>query len=431
MLPFLVLNLAALLGQAPSRAADLRPGEEPPTPARTADPGTRRKLTVADVVAIAERHNPRLQAAASASQGAQAGVVTARSYINPEVTLGGFGGQRALQNSSVPGMLTGFIVTQRLDLPHVRHARIKAAGLGVESAQYQAEETRREVFAGVKQAFYQVRRRMGEVELADGNVKLLEDLQRRIRVQVSVGEAARLELIRADAELATARVQLESSRLRLSAAWAALDAAAGTRLDRDLEIVAPLEPSGSLPSLDEARARVMRMHPAIAAAEAAERRANALLELERAQRTPQPTVWADMFRQPDAAQYRVGVSLPVPLWNQRKGPIAEAVAAQRQTAALAEMQRLEIQAALDRAYGQYEVASQQVAMFESGILREADAAVKASEAAFRFGERGIIEVLDAQRVLRGARLDYLNAQFDRESALIELEHLGVLERPRP
>jgi len=59
--------------------------------------------------------------------------------------------------------------------------------------------------------------------------------------------------------------------------------------------------------------------------------------------------------------------------------------------------------------------------------------LQAAEAAYQFGERGIIDVLDAQRVLRSARLDYLNAQFDRQAALIELEQLRArdLREPKP
>jgi outer membrane protein, heavy metal efflux system len=115
------------------------------------------------------------------------------------------------------------------------------------------------------------------------------------------------------------------------------------------------------------------------------------------------------------------------VWNRREGPIAEAVAAQRRANATAEARKLEITAALERAYGQYRVAQAQVQMFEAGTIRQAEAAVRGAEAAFKFGERGIIEVLDAQRVLRSARQDYLNAQFDRQHALIELEQLGAVE----
>ena len=48
--------------------------------------------------------------------------------------------------------------------------------------------------------------------------------------------------------------------------------------------------------------------------------------------------------------------------------------------------------------------------------------MQAAEAAFRFGERSIVEVLDARRV-HAARVDYLNAVYDRQEALMQLEQL--------
>jgi cobalt-zinc-cadmium efflux system outer membrane protein len=288
-------------------------------------------------------------------------------------------------------------------------------------------ETKLAVNATVKQAFYEAMRRKSEINLAQGNLELLENLQRRIRVQVKVGEAARLELIRADAEVARGGIQLQSARLRFNAALSVLHAAVGAPPERTLDPQDKLHASVKLPSLDVLRREVLATHPSLALAETEARRAVARLNVEQELVKPQPTVWADMFRQPDAVQYRVGVSFPIPLWNKREGPIAEAVAAQHYTRAIVDLRRLEITSGLERAYGQYEVATQQVAMFEAGSLREAEAALRAAEAAFHLGERGIIEVLDAQRVLRSSRIDYLNAQFDREAALIELERLGAVD----
>ncbi len=81
--------------------------------------------------------------------------------------------------------------------------------------------------------------------------------------------------------------------------------------------------------------------------------------------------------QPDLGFYRMGVSIPVPLWNKREGPIAEAEAALRQTQAFADIRRLEITGALERAYRLYEAASQQVSGLEKGALQEAEAALRA------------------------------------------------------
>ena len=50
-----------------------------------------------------------------------------------------------------------------------------------------------------------------------------------------------------------------------------------------------------------------------------------------------------------------------------------------------------------------------------------------AEAAYRLGERGILDYLDAQRVFRSVSIDYLNARFDRQTALIDLERLRATE----
>jgi outer membrane protein, heavy metal efflux system len=130
--------------------------------------------------------------------------------------------------------------------------------------------------------------------------------------------------------------------------------------------------------------------------------------------------------------YRAGINIPLPFWNKREGPIAEATAQIRQARALAESSELQLLAALGSAYERYELATTQLELFQKGLLQEAEAGLRAAETAYRLGERGILEVLDAQRVLRTVRLDLLNAQFDREAALIDLEELRAMDpRRRP
>lgn len=386
-------------------------------------------MNLSDALALAERHNPRLTAAMAQADGAEAAALTSRAYLNPNLTVGTLGRQQVLHPSAVGGMVHGFTLQQPLDLPSVRRTRIAAADHGRLSGQHALSETRLEVHALVKQAFYEVLRRKGEAGLAEGTLRLLEDLRRRIQVRVDVGEAARLELVRADAEVSAARIQTERAKLQQAVALAGLAAAIGAPL-AGVEPQEPLRPPVELPPLLELRREVEAAHPSIALGVSETRRAEAALEYERAQRKPQPTLWADVFRQPDTAQYRFGISLPLPLWNRREGPIAEAVAARRRAAALADQRLLEISAALDRAYSLYQVTGQELQLFEAGTLRQAEAALQAAEAAFRFGERGILEVLDAQRVLRAIRLDYLNAQFDQQQALIEIERLRAKDTRR-
>lgn len=393
--------------------------------AQAAAPNAGQELTLREALELAQRYNPQLRAAQAAIAGATASITTARAYPNPEFSTG-FGRQQRTQLSNVLGQQGVFSFSQPLELSSLRRARASVAEIGLQSSEFAASEALLEVRATVKQAFFEAIRRQSEVELSQDTLRLIEDLRRRIQVQVDVGEAARLELTRADAELATARVAVRSSELRRATALAGLRAAIGAPLD-GLNPQAALDPPPLLPSLEELRQDVLARHPALGQAQAEVRRGEARMDLERELVKPQPALRTDVERQPDVWVARMGVTVTLPAWDRRKGQIAEAAAAIRQANALADYRRLELTAALERAYGQYEVASEQLVAFESGALREAQAALDAAEAAFRFGERGILEVLDAQRVLRTVRSDYLNAQFDREAALIELERLRAID----
>jgi cobalt-zinc-cadmium efflux system outer membrane protein len=347
--------------------------------------------------------------------------------LNPTITLGSLGRQQVLtRNAAVPGVLHGLNFSQPVELPSVRSTRIRAAQVRQQTTQHALAETRLSVRGYVKQAFNEALRRKREVELSKGNLDLLEDLRRRIKVQVDVGEAAKLELTRAEAEVASARIAVQSAELRQSAAMSALYAAVGAPLGK-VELEGEPQRTQILPTLEELQEDMLRKHPSLALAESQTRYAEANLESEKAQRLPQPSFWMDWFQQPEAAQYRFGVTITLPVWDRRQGPIAEAQASRREATAIASQRCVELLSALERAYNLYQVATQQLQIFEEGTLLQAAAAVEAAQAAFKFGERGILEVLDAQRVLRAARLDFLNAQFDRQQALIELEQLRAID----
>jgi outer membrane protein, heavy metal efflux system len=380
------------------------------------------ELTLQRALELAEQHSPALRAAAAQARGAEAGIRTAKSYPNPEFNTY-FGRQYIRQAGAVPGLMEHYSAAQPVELPSVRRARIRAAELGRDSSAYGQAEARLALRAGVKQAFYAVLRRRAEIELAQENLRLVQELRNRVEVQVDVGEAARLELTRADAEIATARTLANSARLRYRNAVAALRTAVGAPLPAQLEARGEPERGRKLPPLESLTAELLAQHPAVAQADAQVRRAEAALAHEREQRKPTPWLRGEYERQPDLGFFRFGLTLPLPLWNKREGPIAEAEADASRRRAEAEMRRIELKAAMESAYGLYEVAGEQVASFEQGVLKEAEEALKAAEAAFRYGERGIIEVLDAQRVLRTVRHDFLSAQYDLQAALIEVELL--------
>jgi cobalt-zinc-cadmium efflux system outer membrane protein len=299
--------------------------------------------------------------------------------------------------------------------------------LGSQSSALAKQESRLAVRTAVRHSFYDSLRWRNTVDLARQSLEFIEELRRRIGVQVEVGEAGRLELVRAEAEVATARSVVNRAQLEYLTAISRLRAAIGAADDTPLEPAGTIQDPPPLPPLAELLREVANKYPSLAQAQNEVRRAESNLETEIARRKPQPSVRFEYERFPEAQLYRFGLAFPVPLWNRREGPIGEARATVQKAEATVDRRLVEIRAALENAYGRYQIASQQIEALEGGVLREADEAVRSSQIAYQLGERGIVDVLDAQRVLRTVRLDFLNAQYDRQSALNDIRHLRALD----
>lgn len=388
------------------------------------------KLTLDQAMDIADRSHPELQASGAQVDVARAGITTARAYPNPEA---GFLAGRQL--ARIPGAVAGsdffYSFSQPLELGQLRPARLRLAELGVESSRFFFAETRLFVLGAVRRAFYEVLRRRSEIALARENLQPVEDLRRRVEIRVRLGEAGTIELNRAEAEAATARTLANSAQLQLITAMSQFQAALGAPLAPDVELEDASALPAQLPPLDELRNEALERHPTLALVRAEVARAEARVSYELALRRPQPALKTEVETLPDNPSFRIGIALPVPFWNRREGPIAEAAAAARQAIQLARARQIQILAALDGAYGRYQVAGQQIASFEQGILRDAQLALQAAETAYQLGERGIIEVLDAQRLLRTVRQDYLNARYEQTSALLDIDQLRAEDLRRP
>jgi len=383
-------------------------------------PAGAESVTLDRALALADAQHPLLRVGEAQLAGAAAAIITAQARPNPEVAF--VAGRLTAGLGSRPQ--TGvplYEVLQPLELGRLRPARIEFAERGRESGQHLLAEIRLSVLANVRRTFYQVLRRVGEAELAAENLSLVEDLRNRVQVRFTVGEVGRLELVRAEAEVASARALAASAALQRVAAEAQFRAAVGGGLDADVTVVGTLDEGVTLPPIETLRREAASEHPGLRRARSEIMRADARVGYETALKRPQPTIWSEIDM--SNPSYRIGMAIPLPIFNQRQGPIAEAEAARRQAAAASQAREIEVLTLLDGAYERYALAGAQVAQFETGLLREAEEAVRAAEVAYQLGERSILDVLDAQRVLRTVRINYLNVRFDRQAALVDLDEL--------
>lgn len=366
--------------------------------------------------------NGLVRAAQAQVRAAEAGVTGAAAYPNPELEVQS-GQDRARVAGVTAGASRSLFVSQRIENPALRSARIGSAEAGVVVNRAGLERVRADLAAEIRVRAFELLLRQEEARAAADDLNLLEEARRRVKVRVEVGESARYELIKADSEVLAARSRKEAALLNAQRARVVLVQLTGGALPANFELRASLLDPVRLPTLAALRQEALDANPDVARLEAELQRAQLRTEQERAAVLPSLQVRLGQQQDAEIRSNAVGVNVAIPLFDRRRGPIAEHVAETERVRETLAFRRFEIGQQLESAWQSKQMAQRKVEMFEGGVIKEAESALRVAEAAYRFGERGLLDVLDAQRVLRGVRAELLQARFELQSAAAEIDRL--------
>lgn len=351
-------------------------------------------------------------------------VESARAFPNPELEYLS-GDTRPRGAAGTVGNARSLALTQPLDLPWQRQPRIAAAEAGLEASLALGRAFEADLQARLRLRYFELLRRDAELKNAREDAALMESLRGRIALRVELGDAPRFELIKADAETLNAQKVAQAASFRLEQARSQLRQVVGAGLPADFSLSGGLRDVPELPARQAALQR-LPASPDLVRGRAEVLRAERLLELERARRLPAVALKAGLDEDPEMRSAKLGLVVSIPLWDRRHGPIGEAAAQLSRSRNELAAQEFSLEQQLAVAFQQYDIALAQVTALESGILRQADNARKVAEAAYRFGERGFIEVIDAQRVYRAARFELITARYELAAAWVEVERLQAL-----
>ncbi len=380
-------------------------------------------ISIDGLVDTVLQHNPSLEAARRTIDVASAAVISAGAYPNPRLELSG--GRNATPTpTSAAGNVSGLGVSQTIENPVLRSARVNTALYAEQASVQSLAQTRNALVGEVRLRAYEYLLRREEAGAAAEALKLLEQTRERIQVRVTTGETGKLDLIRADAEIVNARQREATARLQIAQASIVLNRLAAGKLPANWQLDAVLAEEHELPSLEKLKQLAVRQNPEVRVLEAELQRNQSRFNEARASLLPGVDLRLSQLREPDVRQDIVGVSIQIPLFDQRRGPRAEAIAERERTQVRLEGRRADLIQQLELAWRSVEIARVRVEALSEGAVRSSEAALRVAEAAYRFGERGILEVLDAQRVLRAVRQDLLLARFQLQASLIELDTLS-------
>lgn len=393
-----------------------------PTLAET--PGeTGKPFTLHDLLEIATERNPTLAAFLANLAVSQGEAVTAFAYPNPTTNLvGGYGESRGISPQISRNEYQATVI-QPLEWPLKRESRIQAARSKVETARLDAEGFRLFLRAEVKDTFYRVLLADKQVELAVRNLETVRDLRRSIEIRVKTGEAPAFELIKADVELLKAQNEVAKRRSQVEFARAGLNALLGNVLPKSFTVAGQFSSPKTWPDLPVLIERAMETHPTVVRQRREVERWRYQLGFERQARVPDVGVGGLYLRDVDKETFGVVLSVPLPLWDQRQGKIATAMAEGRRAEADLERSRTELTKAITQEFQNYRIAAEQLTVFDTGLLRQAEEALRIAQISFRQGASGLLDLLDAQRVQRATLQEYHGALYDLSVAQAQLERV--------
>lgn len=170
-------------------------------------------------------------------------------------------------------------------------------------------------------------------------------------------------------------------------------------------------------------------HPSLAAADRLVEAAEAQVGLVRRSAIPDVTIAALYGRSPVDAEepgedlVELGIELPLPLFDRNQWRSAEAEALRRKALLGRHAAELALLNRVREAYRDVELRLARAQAYRDTILPSAQKAVEQSMSLYKEGKVLNLEVLDAQRVLAGAKRQFLEAQRDAAGGIVELQSL--------
>lgn len=392
----------------------------------TAQTGPEPVYSLQSVLDLALARNPTVASAEGTIEQNRGQQVAAYTYLNPSVNANsGRGRMRdlGLFDPAVRESLTEFNLTvgQPIEWPSKRAARQRATEAGVASASAGLAETQLNLIADVKVAFYDLLLAQRALVLAQQNLATVEDVDKAVRTRVRLGESPQFEAIRSGVEVLKANQSLTRAANTVRINRVMLDTLTAGSLGSTYAIDGQLHRVGPGFGIDILTERALSQHPTMVRLRKSVEQADHSLEFERQARVPNITIGGSYWREIGREAFTGGVSFPTPVWDRRQGEIISALGSKRKGEAEFLRARNELIRNISQHFQDAKTTADLIEVYEKGLLKQADEALRIAKFSFQQGASSLIEVLDAQRVQRQILLDYAQAQFDLSMSLALLE----------
>ncbi len=368
--------------------------------------------------------NPTLEVARAQWQLAAAGIKTAGARPNPSVSVApGY-------DTQIPGNYSPWLVPVTFDVPietaGKRGKRLAEAEKQVESARWNFVSAAWQIRSGVRTQLVAYTIAGARVRLLTEQLSAQQQIGKLLQQRLAVGEISRPEVTTAlialnktELDLNDAQSAQVEARAHLAGALGVSEAALdGVELNLDLS----KHEVGQLTSA-EARRAALQSRADILAALADYAAAEAELRLQIAKQYPDLHLGPGYaFNNGNAGdnEWVLGLTLELPILDQNQGPIAEAEAQRKLSAAKFRELQAQVIGEIDVALADWSLAEQQIKSSDALLATERQQR-EAVTAQFNSGAADSLDSVAAQIELTTATLAHLDAEAKLQASFGALE----------
>ena len=384
-------------------AAEAEAGGVLATPAAETPP-----LTLPALIDMTVERNPRLAQVGWAVETARGRALQAGLYPNPTLSVSG----DELGDAQGPGGIWTAPYFQQEIVTADKLGLSRAAALKeVDQAALSVASERYRLFTDVRQNYWEVvtlQRRaaiLGDlIGLAEQSVENAEKLRK-----AKLGSD--LDVVQLEVDLERYRAELDATTQTLPAAFRRLAASVGVEGLPNAAVAGDLDMPLPEYDLERVRVYVVSIHPDIRAAQVGYERAQLVLRRATVEPIPNVTVGAGYVRQNQnrSSDWVIAASIPVPLWNRNQGNILAAKAQVGEAVNQVGRVQNDLVGRLATAFAGYAASKQRAEKYKAAILPKAEATYQLSLKAYQGGQFEYLRVLQAQRSVAEARLEYVRS----------------------
>jgi len=381
-------------------------------------------MTLDAAIRLAQADNPEIRVLAADIAMARGEATTAKTWQNPDISVAP--GFKTVRDPSDTQFHGDFGLEQTFEWPGKRALRRAVAEKNIAVRQLALDGFRAQLAIQVRRAYHILLATREVMGLSKQRLDLARSFVAAAKNKVEGGFAPEFEATKAEVEVVGAQKNLREAQAQLDTERVTLNVLMGRAPTEPMTVVGALDGNLQVPDPSRLMEQALLRNPVVKVQEAEAERSGLSLQSIRKSRLPDFKVGPSLEYTRDEQIIGFGLTLPLPLWDNKKGEVASATAAQEK--ALAELAKLrrEILGDVTTAAQNLAAARDSLAFYTPALRDKLKAALDAAAQGYTEGRTPLLLYLETQRTYFDTEADYFDTLQKTYAAQAELESaLGI------